>query len=92
MKRHQSGESRDLIGLQRQGNLARRDGSVEFEGNVSMPGSQPRYQELSARDIALKDDAKGWRLARDGKSWDVLRADKHIGSSVRSADLWIRSE
>jgi len=92
MKHHQSHESLDLIRLQRQGNVAPWDSSGEFEGNVSMPAPQPRYQELSARDIALKDDAKGWRPARSGKSWEVLRADKPIGTSVLSADLCIWSE
>jgi hypothetical protein len=89
MKRHQSCESSDLIGLQRQGDVAPWDGIVEFQGNVSMPGSQPCCQELPVRDIAVKDDAKGWRSA---KSWDALRVDKSLGSSVRGAKLWIRSE
>ena len=59
MKSHQSRESLDLIRLQCQGYLVPWGSSVEFHGNVNMSGSQPRYQELFARDIAIKDDPKG---------------------------------
>src|SRR5450830_1450946 len=92
MTRHQSRKSSDLIRLQCQGYLVPWGSSVEFEGNVSVPGPQPRCQELSARNIALEHDAKRWHLARSVKSWDALRAHKPLGSSVRGTGPKIRSE
>ena len=89
MKCHQGSESSDFIRLQRQSDLAPWNGSLEFEGCIRMPDSQPHYQELPARNIALKHDAKGWRSSKDCAA---LRVDKPLGSSVRGAKLWIRSE
>jgi hypothetical protein len=90
MKRHQRSESLDLIGLQREEDILTGDGVVEFRGNVGMPGSQPRCQELSAHDTAVKDDVNRWRLTCGGESPDAVRPDRPIACGVLSLNLCIR--
>ena len=89
MKRHESHESSDLVRLQRKEDILTRDSTLEFDGGVTMSGSQPRCQELSACDTAPKNDAKG---RRSSKNWTALRVERPLGNSARDAELWIRSE